>query len=86
MEITDIFLNCLQNVKSENKAIDEIVSHQLKESKQKSKPLPTTDQKKGSNFATNTNSEFSRKINDLVKSINDMKKYLLDNRKDYINI
>jgi hypothetical protein len=86
MEITDIFNDCIKTIKCNNKSIDEIVSHELKINKNQSKYFPTNHHKKGSDFSIKTNTEFSRKINDLVKSISDMKKYLVDNRKDYINI
>jgi hypothetical protein len=86
MEITDVFKDCLKTIKRNNKSIDEMVSHELTINKNQSKYIPTNDHKKGSDFSIKTNTEFSRKVDDLVKSISDMKKYLVDNQKDYINI
>ncbi|CAG2102643.1 unnamed protein product [Medioppia subpectinata] len=76
MDRTESFADCLQTIKRQNKAIREIISNdkQLKA------------ERKTSKVNLNPNHEFNRNAKDLVKSITDMKKYLLDNRKDYINI
>jgi hypothetical protein len=76
MDITNGFVECWQSIGRQNKAVDEMVgnSHHLK------------DTRKTSSVKSNQNNELNRNAKDLVKSISDMKKYLLDNRKDYINI
>ncbi|XP_054167415.1 syntaxin-18-like [Oppia nitens] len=75
MDITKTFSDCLQSIISTNKAIHEMTSNDN-----------VTNNVKKLKSSLNSNNIFSKNAKDLVKSITDMKKYLLDNRNDYINI
>ena len=78
MNITDNFICCLKTIKRNEEKVNEILCYESNSESIK--------EKKRFDFNKSKINEFNRNAKDLVKSITDMKNYLLHNRKDYINI
>lgn len=92
MDVTNSFKECIKKLHSSNNAVTDILDFKSGNSKEVDKK-DKSSQKLFSLMSSNIikvnrkqQREFSKKIKQLISAITQMKNFLVDNRKDYINI